>query len=87
MDSTHEKHEHKFCPRCKAEFTCKVGDVVNCQCNITGLSEAVLRYMNETYSDCLCANCMRAMKQELRARTMQNKMNSIIGTKTTNNHE
>ncbi len=48
-------HESKYCPRCKSLFECKVGDVVNCQCNTVKTSEATKEFLQSTlYNDCLC---------------------------------
>ena len=52
------KHETKFCPRCKTSFECKVGDVVNCQCNTVNLSAETKLFMDGTDFDCLCASCL-----------------------------
>ncbi len=58
------KHEQKICPRCGAGFGCKAGDIAHCQCNSIQLNEAEAKFIAEKYTDCLCANCMKAMKSE-----------------------
>ena len=58
------KHELKSCPRCHAAFECKTGDIAHCQCSNIQLSEAEAKFIAATYTDCLCAACMKAMKSE-----------------------
>ena len=53
-----EKHELKYCGRCSAQFVCKVGDVLACQCSKGLLSQNTKEFLLETNYDCLCANCM-----------------------------
>lgn len=77
MNGVHEKHESKICPRCKAGFTCKVGDVANCQCSVITLSEEERKYLGEMYSDCLCADCMKSIKQEHYTHLIKQKMKWI----------
>jgi hypothetical protein len=57
------KHEEKFCPRCKAAFECKVGDVSQCQCFGIGLSQEERAFLEDRYEDCLCRNCLLELKQ------------------------
>ncbi len=52
------KHEVKTCPRCEIVFECKVGDIVNCQCNIE-INEATRPFLLQTNFDCLCVNCLQ----------------------------
>lgn len=59
-----EKHEKKYCPRCQTPFECKVGSILLCQCASVTLTEAERNYLQQTYSDCLCANCMKELKTE-----------------------
>ena len=53
-----EKHELKYCGRCFVQFTCKVGDVLTCQCSSVQLSQFTKDFLLETKYDCLCANCI-----------------------------
>lgn len=55
---TNRKHEHKACPRCGNGFTCKVGDVANCQCNAVKLNKEAYDFISKKYEDCLCSNCL-----------------------------
>ncbi len=57
------KHEEKYCPRCKAAFECKVGDVAQCQCSGIGLSAEEKIFLQDRYEDCLCRNCLLELKQ------------------------
>ncbi len=58
------KHEEKNCPRCNASFECKVGDVLNCQCNAVKLSDTERDFIAQRFTDCLCATCMLVLKNE-----------------------
>lgn len=55
------------CPRCHTSFTCRAGDIANCECNTVTLTDAERAYIAERYSDCLCARCMREVKDECAA--------------------
>lgn len=72
-------HEEKQCPRCGCIFECKVGSIFLCQCTQVKVSEEERSYFNEKYSDCLCANCMRALKTEYGNLQYKNKLKRILG--------
>jgi hypothetical protein len=57
------KHEEKNCPRCRAPFECKVGDVAQCQCAGIGMSAAERQFIADRYQDCLCRKCLLELKQ------------------------
>jgi len=57
------KHEEKNCPRCKATFVCKVGDVANCQCSTVKVSEETHTFLAKTHYDCLCKDCLAHFEQ------------------------
>ncbi|WP_090098607.1 cysteine-rich CWC family protein [Chitinophaga sp. CF118] len=59
-------HESVICPRCKAAFECRVGSILQCQCQQVTLTEDERAYINETYSECLCASCLTAMQKSYR---------------------
>jgi hypothetical protein len=61
------KHEEKNCPCCNQVFECKVGDVINCQCNTVKLTDAERDYIAIRFTDCLCANCMATLKNDYNA--------------------
>jgi hypothetical protein len=58
------KHEQVYCPRCQAGFECKVGSILLCQCTTVTLNDAERHYIRKHYDDCLCAGCIKALKQE-----------------------
>ncbi|PZP40923.1 MAG: hypothetical protein DI598_18875 [Pseudopedobacter saltans] len=51
-------HETKYCPRCNETFECKVGDIVNCQCNEVTLCEDAVTFLGKTQYGCLCKDCL-----------------------------
>lgn len=53
----------KNCPRCGAEFECKVNDITNCQCYGINLNEKQKEYVKDLYGDCLCRKCLEDIKQ------------------------
>jgi hypothetical protein len=55
-------HENKLCPRCQLSFVCNIGDVVNCQCNIS-LDDDTKLFLSKTHYDCLCASCLQHYNQ------------------------
>ncbi len=57
------KHEHKYCPRCNADFECKVGDIANCQCSTVSLTAETLSFLQSTHYGCLCKKCMAEIAQ------------------------
>lgn len=56
------KHEEKSCPRCGVKFECKVGDITNCQCYGVELTAGEEAFITQSYSDCLCRNCLLQLK-------------------------
>ncbi|MGG9971105.1 cysteine-rich CWC family protein [Ferruginibacter sp. SUN002] len=58
------QHEKKICPKCNISFECKVGNISQCQCTAVVLSVEERNYIQSVYSDCLCANCLLAMKNK-----------------------
>ena len=57
-------HEAKNCPRCQADFECKVGSILECQCSSVFLSVPERDYVGARYDDCLCVNCLEEMQTE-----------------------
>lgn len=53
-----EKHEEKHCPKCNIPFTCKMGDIANCQCNSVHIGEATIKFLTQSFYDCLCKDCL-----------------------------
>jgi hypothetical protein len=60
-------HENKTCPRCGKPFECKVGSITLCQCYSVELSLAETEYVKAKYDDCICVNCLEALKGEYRS--------------------
>lgn len=61
-----DKHEEKYCPKCNNIFTCKMGDIANCQCNTVVLSDQMREFLATTYFDCLCKDCLAKIKQDIK---------------------
>lgn len=56
------KHETKSCPKCSTILECKVGDILNCECNID-LHQATKEFLTKTSFDCLCADCLKQINE------------------------
>jgi hypothetical protein len=59
------KHEEKYCPRCRAAFECKPGNITQCQCYEVKVGPELKAYIEQRYSDCLCRNCLLHLSDEL----------------------
>lgn len=59
-----QKHEQKNCPRCNTLFECKVGDIAHCQCSSVALSLEETAFIEDRYSDCLCAGCLKDLQNK-----------------------
>lgn len=64
MPQLMQEHEKKQCPRCSAEFVCKTGSVLLCQCSQVELTEKQLEYCKTQYHDCLCLHCLKELRSE-----------------------
>jgi hypothetical protein len=53
----------KDCPRCGTQFHCKVDDLKNCDCVAVKVSMPILKTLKNSYSDCLCPDCLRAVAE------------------------
>lgn len=53
----------KVCPRCGATFDCRHDDMAFCHCATIGLDAIQRDYLRNNYSDCLCHDCLVAIKQ------------------------
>lgn len=58
------QHESRICPRCRAAFDCKPGNITQCQCYGVKLTEEQRAYIEQRYADCLCRNCLEYLQQE-----------------------
>jgi hypothetical protein len=74
-----DKHEEKLCASCGANFECKVGSILLCQCMNVPLNENERDYINKKYDDCLCAKCMLALKKEYHHQLFKEKLKKISG--------
>ncbi len=72
-------HETKVCEICGTNFECKVGNVTECQCFGVKLNPEEQLFIKNKYNDCLCANCMQAVKSKYHAGKQVDKMNAVIG--------
>jgi len=61
------QHEEKYCPKCRQAFTCKMGDIQNCQCSAVRLSEDTRAFLAKTYFDCLCSSCLQKIDHDVHA--------------------
>lgn len=71
-------HETKYCPRCQAQFECKVGNVTECQCYGISFEEKEKEYIDRNYQDCLCRNCLLSVKREMQFKPAEEKMKQIL---------
>lgn len=72
------QHEEKICPRCEAQFECKVGSINLCQCQTLSLDEAEMDYIRKKFEDCLCADCLKALKMEYKQNKFAEKVNLVF---------
>ena len=59
------RHEEKYCPRCKTVFECKPGNITQCQCYGIVLTDEQRAYIEQRYADCLCRDCLAYLSNEL----------------------
>jgi len=64
-------HEKKYCPRCNAIFVCKPGNIAQCQCYGIGFTAEERQRLDMHYDDCLCRNCLDALKNEFSVQLKQ----------------
>lgn len=67
-------HENKICARCNANFECKVGNVLECQCSQIQLSYEERVHIENEYSDCLCIDCLHILKYQYQMLTIKHKL-------------
>ena len=60
------QHETKSCSRCNTPFECKVGNITQCQCYGLGLNDEDKAFLAANYTDCLCRDCLLAIKKEVK---------------------
>jgi hypothetical protein len=71
-------HETKSCPRCYAEFECKVGAIHQCQCVGVKLTSEQRAYIAHRYGDCLCAVCLTALRSEYNQATHEDRIAVLV---------
>lgn len=54
-------HEPKCCPRCGADFECRLGSIHRCQCVDVALDDALREAIARRYDDCLCRRCLQQL--------------------------
>jgi len=72
------KHEQKTCPHCQTHFECKSGDILNCQCETTLLTQEHRDFIASQYDDCLCASCLRTMRSEFNVGKFNQQMQMLV---------
>ncbi|RAW00966.1 cysteine-rich CWC family protein [Pseudochryseolinea flava] len=73
------KHETKHCPRCKISFECKSGSIGLCQCRRVSITDEVHHFINNRFSDCLCAQCLEEMRSEYHQRNFNASVRKALG--------
>lgn len=71
------KRETKTCPRCKAGFTCKSGEVLLCQCQTLVLSAEQLAFINSRYEDGLCVSCLAELRSDFNQRHYKSRLHKF----------
>ena len=72
------KHEKKQCPRCSAEFECKTGSILLCQCSKIEMTAEQLEYSNTQYDDCLCLSCLKDLRTEFNVLSHSKKIKNVF---------
>lgn len=72
------QHEKKQCPRCNANFECKTGSILLCQCSKIEMTAEQLEYSNAKYDDCLCLACLQELRTEFNALSHSQKIKNIF---------
>jgi hypothetical protein len=49
----------KTCPVCNSKFECNVTDISNCECYAVNIDKKTSVYIEKTYTDCLCIDCLK----------------------------
>ncbi|MFV0468327.1 MAG: cysteine-rich CWC family protein [Dysgonomonas sp.] len=49
----------KICPRCSNSFSCRENRTDLCHCTHIYLLPGVRDYVNESYEECLCPQCLK----------------------------
>lgn len=73
------EHEKKQCPRCSAEFECKTGSILLCQCSKVEMTAEQLEYTSTKYGECLCLACLKELRTEFNTLSHYKNIKDIIG--------
>lgn len=75
------EHEKKHCPRCNTSFECKVGSILLCQCSAVALTQDERDFISGSFTDCLCAACLKEMKAACHNQKFQDKLAPLFRKK------
>jgi len=64
-----------YCPRCQLAFTCNAGNIDQCFCRNISLHAEEIHYLSAHYSACLCRECLRHLKEEIKKHSLRNPKN------------
>ncbi|MCK5640287.1 MAG: cysteine-rich CWC family protein [Gammaproteobacteria bacterium] len=67
-----------MCQHCGAGFECKAGSILLCQCIGVELTSIQREYITQRYDDCLCRDCLVALRAEYNAKQYSNRINSVV---------
>lgn len=54
----------KLCEKCGDSFECRADNIALCHCNNVVLSNFQMDEIQKKYKNCLCKNCLNAIKKE-----------------------
>jgi len=75
---TTTKHEIKNCPNCQKSFECRSGDIIQCQCEGIELKQHHRDYIYKTWNDCLCIDCLNAIRSECDSQHFLKKIDRLV---------
>jgi hypothetical protein len=70
-------HETKSCGRCNSSFECKVGNIAQCHCSGITLTGEERQFIAGHYTDCLCGDCLMAIRNEIKTRPARGKIDLL----------
>ncbi|MFY7732663.1 MAG: cysteine-rich CWC family protein [Bacteroidia bacterium] len=56
----------KICKKCQQPFDCNMENIMQCQCYGIALTSHAKQLISNTFSDCLCKNCLLKINEEQR---------------------
>ncbi|MCK7556422.1 cysteine-rich CWC family protein [Chitinophaga sedimenti] len=71
-------HETKYCQRCQAPFECKVGNILQCQCNGIELTADMREHIANAYTECLCRQCLLEIQGDFRNKPRREKLSRLL---------